>query len=162
MKLTEALIRLNTLTRKRDAYKYILEAIDEDKTDRWLSREVRKQDEIKRVVYPGLDVNELRNNRDALAEKVGELDARIQRTNWTTQVDQGKRALAEVMIQIKRLEEDYKEKIDEVRRYARVYEDQVEQAPRINEALIEALNILDDIEELKAELQRRNWEVDLV
>ena len=162
MKLTDALIKLNTLTRKRDAYKYILEAIDEGKTDGWIGREVRKQDEIKRVVYPGLDVNELRNTRDSLAEEVRELDARIQRTNWSAQVDQPRRTLAEIMIRIKRLDEDYKEKIEEVRRYARVYEDQVEQAPEVSESPTEALNVLDDIEELKAELQRKNREVDLL
>lgn len=160
MKLAEALTRLQTLTRRRDAYKYILEAVDGDRGDRWLSRDVRTKDEIKQVIYPALDVNELRKVRDELVEELKQLDARIQRTNWLVKAEGGE-TLAELLIWTKRLDEDYKEKIDEVRRYIKVYEDQVEQAPKIDALLAQALEILTRIEELKTKLQKLNWEVDL-
>ncbi len=73
MKLAEALTRLQTLTRRRDAYRYVLEAVDKSRGDRWLSRDVRTKDEIKQVIYPALDVNELRKVRDELTEEVKEL-----------------------------------------------------------------------------------------
>lgn len=160
MKLAEALTRLQTLTRRRDAYKYILEAVDEGRGSRWLSRDVRTKDEIKQVIYPALDVNELRKVRDELAEEVKQLDARIQRINWLAKADSGE-TLAELLIRAKRLDEDYQEKIDEVHRYIKVYEDQVEQAPKIEASLTQALEILTRIEELKIKLQKLNWEVDL-
>lgn len=160
MKLAEALTRLQTLKRKRDLYKSLVDAASDGKRDRLFSRDVRTKDEVKQIIYPGLDVNELRKIRDDLAEQIKQLDMRIQRTNWRGEIKN--QTLAESLLEVKRLNEEYNENVDEVKRYTRIYEDEVDQAPKIEMLLAEAIETLDLIERKKLDLQRENWVVDLI
>jgi len=164
MKLAEALTRLQTLKRKHDLYKLLVNAANNGKQNRLFSRDVRTKDEVKQIVYPGFDINELRKIRDDFAEQVKQLDARIQRTNWRKEIQEHEiqnQTLAEVLIEVKRLNENYNEKIDEVKRHIRIYEDEVDQAPNIQLLLTEAIEILSQIERKKITLQRDNWKVEL-
>lgn len=165
MKLAEALTRLQTLKRRRDLYKLLVDAANNGKQDRLFSRDVRTKDEVKQIIYPGLDINELRKIRDDFAEQAKLLDAQIQRTNWQKEIQEHEiqnQTLAEVLIEVKRLNENYSEKIDEVKHYIRVYEDEVDQAPNIEILLAGAIEILDQIERKKITLQRENWGVELI
>lgn len=67
MKPAEALTRLQTLKRKHDLYKLLVDAANNGKRECSFSRDVRTKDEVKLIIYPGIDINELRKIWDELA-----------------------------------------------------------------------------------------------
>lgn len=73
--LTEIIAKKDVLTIKRQAYREIADAANQN-TYRARNTEIR--------ILPTLDVAALRKTADAIAREIRELDNTLQETNWTT------------------------------------------------------------------------------
>lgn len=158
MKIAEALIELRRLKRTRDMYNGLIEAASHTRRERGLlGRGYRTTDTVVEVLYPGIDVNELRRRRDQLEAQIRRLEARIQKTNWSSRDP----CAAELLREAKQLDVDEAKRFAEAKQYIRLYEDEIAEAPNVPE-LIETLErLIAARADVSRRLQVLNWTLDL-
>ncbi|MEW6047956.1 MAG: hypothetical protein AB1609_16010 [Bacillota bacterium] len=158
MKVAEALIELRRLKRTRDMYNGLIEAASQTRRDRgWLARERRTTDTVVEVLYPGIDVNELRRRRNQLEDAIRRLETRIQKTNWSS----GDPCAAELLREAKQLDVDEAKVFGEAKSYIRLYQDEIAEAPDVPRLIEELERLIDARADVSRRLQLLNWTLEL-
>ena len=158
MKVAEALIELRCLKRTRDMYNGLIEAASPARRDRgWLGRGHRTTDTVVEVLYPGIDINELRRRRDQLENEIRRLETRLQKTNWSSRDP----CAAELLREAKQLDVDEAKLFAEAKNYIRLYEDEIAEAPSVPDLIAALERLIAARADLSRRLQVLNWTLDL-
>lgn len=153
MTLSDALVELTTYKRILGFYDGLIKAAT-NATNEYHYGEQRTKDTVTRVLYPGIDINTLREEKNVIESKVKKLQKDIKKKNW--EIDQIERLdLRDEM------NDKITELISQIHENIRVYSDEVDNVVDVSKLIDEVNRLLVEVEFVTKDLQRKNVETQL-